>query len=128
MIELFAFGSSASSHVRFTPSFSSSDGSKVLDEISGSVTIFLPFVSADGSQVEFAAVVDYNKGGLGELNFLQAVQQLLKKSGRSFSGDDDISGNVFLGNKRVGHAGCSSSLSLFKGLFCFDCLIFHFEG
>ena len=76
-----AVGSGASSHVRFTPSFSSSDGSKVLDEISGSVTIFLPFVSADGSKVEFAAVVDYNKGGLSELNFLQAVQQLLKKSG-----------------------------------------------
>ncbi len=72
-VELFAFGSSASSHVRFAPSFSSSDGSKVLNEIPGSVTIFLPFLSADGSKVESAAVVDYNEGGLGELNFLQAV-------------------------------------------------------
>ena len=68
-----AVGSGASSHVRFTPSFPSSDGSKVLNEISGFVTICLSFFSAKCTKVEFVAVVDYNKGGLGKLNFLQPV-------------------------------------------------------
>ena len=68
-----AVGSGASSHVRFTPSFSSSDGSKVLNEISGFVTICFSFFSAKCPKVEFVAVVDYNKGGLGELDFLQPV-------------------------------------------------------
>ena len=79
--DFVAVGSGASSHVSFTPSFSSSDRPKISNEIPGSVTIFLSFFSAKCAKVKFVAVVDYDKCGLGELDFPQAVQQLLKKSG-----------------------------------------------
>ena len=81
LTDFVAVGSGASSHVRFTPSFSSSDGPKFLNESPGTVTISLSFFSAKCAKVEFVAVVDYDKGGLGEVGFPQAVQQLLKKSG-----------------------------------------------
>jgi hypothetical protein len=74
LTDFVAIGSGSSSHLRFAPSSSSGDGPKFLNESPGTVTIPLSFFSAEGSKVEFAAVVDYNKGGLSELDLLQAVQ------------------------------------------------------
>ena len=126
--EFVAFGGGAAGHVGLAAASAAGDGAEVLDEVSGTVPGIVAVFSAKSPEVELVAIIDDEEGGLGEMNLLQAVEEFLQECCRSLGGDDDVAGDVLVGDEGVGQAGRASGLGLFEGFFGFDGLGFDFGG
>ena len=119
-----ALGGGASGHVGFAAAFATGEGGEFADELAGAVAGVVAVFAAEGSEVELAAVVDDEEGGVGEVKLLEAVHEFLQEVGGAFEGVDDVAGeaSVFseVGEEGVGGAGGSGGLCFLEGFLGFD--------
>ena len=119
-------GGGSAGHVGFPSALAAGDGGKVFDEVPGAEAGIVSVFPAKGSEVELVAVIDDEEGGVGEVDLLTAIQELLKQSGGPFGADDHVPGEVLVGNERVGKAGSTGSFRFLEGFLGFDRLQFDF--
>ena len=119
-----AVGSGAASHVGFAATFSACDCGEFFDEVAGSVTCIVAVFSAEGSEVEFVAIIDDEEGGLGEVELLEAIHEFLQKMSWAFEGVNDVAGeaSVFgeVCEEGVGSAGGAGGLRFLERFFSGD--------
>lgn len=123
--EFVAFGSSAAGHVGFASAFAAGDGAEVFDEVAGSVAFVVAVFPAEGAEVELVAIIDDEEGGLGEVDFFEAVEEFLQEGGGAFAAEDDVAGEVLVGEEGVGLAGGVRGFGFFEGFFGFDGCVFE---
>ena len=122
---MIAFRGGAAGHVRLASTFATGDGGEVFDEVAGAVTGVVSVFSAEGAEVELVAVIDDEEGGVGEVDFFAAVEELLKQGGRALGADDHVAGEVLFGNEGVGEAGGSGGFGFFEGFLGLDGGVFE---